>query len=515
MSLKFRVSQPIGQITGGILLVLTSVFPAQAAEQHQMRGAARQSALEAMKVDVRPVAQGRHIGEEVPVEVSLRNANNEPVKATKDTRIEVEAIGQDGKAQRQKVEIKAGETSKTVNVDAERVGVITVKAREADDRLLHGSASVLVRPKAKQPQPDSVAPPRTPIKIKKAAPARTKPIAFQNTQPRYAPAVYQTLFGGYFNRPQVLLAAWSSDDLPRSESSSPRTTRVYGKLMLQVSDRDEGFLADGKDQVKVSAYYLSEDGEKAPTDIQVWLRWTNGELSPQPLIIRRGDDAAEATWTSRWQANASVSLVTSSPRYEVDGPKAFSVKFVPPIYGIALKGPGRLSLVDNETLFAQFYDPQGNPIQTATKRSVTFINKSPKIHLNPLTRVVEAGSSEASTLLLPAALGTSEVEASTPGYKSVIHVVAITGGMVIALWLAGGVAGSLCAFYKYRGSLLWRILTGVITAAVLTWGYVYGALPVTDAAIAHNILSVLFVSVLGGYLSIAGLDYVAKKLKLA
>jgi hypothetical protein len=151
-------------------------------------------------------------------------------------------------------------------------------------------------------------------------------------------------------------------------------------------------------------------------------------------------------------------------------------------------------------------------VQTGTRRRVTFVTKSPTIHVRPAVSDVDPGFSDAPTVLLPAALGTSEIEVSTPGYKTAKYSVAVTAGTVIVLWAIGGVLGSLCAFYKLRGSIVWRVLVGMIAAGVLTWAYVYGALPAIDATIAHNLLSVLFVSILGGYLGIAVLDSIAKRM---
>jgi uncharacterized membrane protein YeaQ/YmgE (transglycosylase-associated protein family) len=58
---------------------------------------------------------------------------------------------------------------------------------------------------------------------------------------------------------------------------------------------------------------------------------------------------------------------------------------------------------------------------------------------------------------------------------------------------------------------LWRIFLGILGGAVLSWLYVYLALPNVSSNLAHNTFSVFFVSVLGGYLGTTVLDIAAKR----
>ena len=94
------------------------------------------------------------------------------------------------------------------------------------------------------------------------------------------------------------------------------------------------------------------------------------------------------------------------------------------------------------------------------------------------------------------------------------HVVEVTGLTVILLCLGGGIIGGVCAFNALKGSLPWRIFLGVVGGAVLAWLYVYLALPKTESRIAHNLVSVLFVSILGGYLGLQALDFAARQVGL-
>lgn len=500
----------------GVLLVVAAglvlLFPCwvRAQKQANMQVQAQRAAKEPLKIDIKPLGQGQKAGDQVPVEIMLLDANNQPVKAVKDTWAEVEIINPSGKSQKRTLELKAGESSKKLDLPTDEAGVANLKVRHKDNELLDGSSSVLIRRKSSAPKPAAAPPPS----VNKAKPARPKPSAMLRG-PAFEPAVYRV--AADFRPARVhLAAAVAYAPQTGGGSHSASSGRNSAKLMLQVADRGiGGVLANGKDPAKVFAHYLSEDGTAAPSDIQVWLRWSNGQLDPHPLIIKKGGFTAEATWISRWPLDATVSFVTSSPKYQLEGPAELPVKFIPPIYGIALVGPEQVSLVDNGTLVARFFDEDGNPIQTATKRRITFVSKTPNLRLNPAVRDVEPGSSEASTVLLPSGSGKTEIEASTPGYKPVNHQVAVTVGTVIALCIIGGVLGGLCSFYQLRGSFFWRIFTGIVAAALFTWAYVYGALPSIESSLAHSLLNVLFVSIVGGYLGIQGVELIAKRFKPA
>ncbi len=83
--------------------------------------------------------------------------------------------------------------------------------------------------------------------------------------------------------------------------------------------------------------------------------------------------------------------------------------------------------------------------------------------------------------------------------------------MVVGLCLGGGMAGGLAAYNKFKGSWFWRLFLGILGGAVLTWMYIFLALPNVGGNLAHNIISVFFVSVVGGYLGITVLDLAAKR----
>lgn len=84
--------------------------------------------------------------------------------------------------------------------------------------------------------------------------------------------------------------------------------------------------------------------------------------------------------------------------------------------------------------------------------------------------------------------------------------------MVLILCLSGGVLGGIAARETLKGSIPWRVFIGIIGAIVLVWICVYAVLPQTHSVIAHNLVSVFVVGIVGGYGGTRVLDFAGKKL---
>lgn len=114
--------------------------------------------------------------------------------------------------------------------------------------------------------------------------------------------------------------------------------------------------------------------------------------------------------------------------------------------------------------------------------------------------------------MLPTALGTSRIEAATPGYRTINRDLRVTGWLVGLLCLLGGIVGGALSYVKTQGKLAMRILTGIFVAYICVWAYVYVGLPKTAAAILHNQTSVFFVAALTSFGGVKGLAKVAQGL---
>ena len=115
-------------------------------------------------------------------------------------------------------------------------------------------------------------------------------------------------------------------------------------------------------------------------------------------------------------------------------------------------------------------------------------------------------------MILPSWVGKGSIFITADRLKATIHPVEVIGASVIMVCLIGGLVGGLISFLESGGAWYTRLIVGVAAGVVLSWAYVFGILQSVDSAIAHNYISVLVVSILGGYVGIKTLDFVLKRL---
>ena len=487
-----KLSWVLPFVLGGTVNAVATA-QSQRPEQSQavMQEHARRAAQKPMKLDVQPVTQGAHLGDKVSVVVTLLDEGNHPATWNRQSQVEVAVTGPSGKAQKYALILGPGQSTAHLSIDTSEVGLLSLKAREINDTLLPGGNSLLVSPKAN---------------LKKAAKAKRR----------------TALFSPARDSAHLLRVATRSPESPASPARSHwpaqeplETSQRSASLMLINSSGKDEILSDGKDFARIQVYYIDPEGSPASSDIKVWLTWTNGVLDPQePLVIKKGDVVTEAHWSSLSVVNATVSIVNSAPKYSVTGSQKLEVSFVPPIHGIAPRSsnPLKLSLVDCEPVVAQFFDQQGRPVQTSKLRHITFISSNPSLHLDPASADVLPNQSETSVFLIPTWSGVSSLDVWTPGYDHQTIEVRVTIWLVLLLCLSGGVAGGIAAKDALKASVIWRIFVGILGAVVLVWICVYAVLPRTHSVIAHNLISVFVVGIVGGYGGTRVLDFAGKKL---
>jgi hypothetical protein len=483
-----------------LLSLLVTDMPLQALSQAQMQSRppmkelARRAAQRPMKLDVHPLTRGARVGDKVSIELSLFDANNQLASWDRQCQIEVGVTNPSGKVDKYLVTIPAGQTAARFTFDAREVGLLTLKARETNDTLLPGGNSMLIGR----------------ARISKRG-RKVKPSDFPSGSVRQSAHVL--LIAAHTGEPQPPRAG--SEGIGQGPTGGSETTAPSSpELLLTNSSGKNEILADGKDFARIQVYYMGPLGEPASSDIRVWLTWSNGKLEPQPLVIKKGESFAEAQWSSLSPVDATVSLVTSAPKYAVEGKQELKVSFVPAIYGVAPSSPNplKLSLIDCEPLVAQFFDREGRTVQTNKRRRITFISSNPSLHLDPPYRDVPPNESAASIFLQPTWSGSSKLDIWTPGYDHQTLEVQVTMWLVLVLCLGGGLVGGIVAKEALKGSIAWRIFVGLVGAIVLVWISVFAVLPQTHSIIAHNLVSVFVVGILGGYGGTRVLDAVGKKL---
>lgn len=460
------------------------------AVSHQplMAGGTQAAANVPMKVHVQPLAKSYRVGDQVTLNVTLRDAYGHIVAAPARTGVVVEWTTPDRRKDSRTVIFQPGDTLQSCHFLANVQGFYHIVARQAENHLRPGSYIIFVS-------------------------KRTAHTAAHSgwLDARLGSGIRSAGKGSFALLRPVAMRLAAVKPVSERDGAQGQSANASPYLMFQFTEGGSEVLADGRDPAVFQVFYVSPDGSGAPRDIKVWLTWSNGDLEPKPLVIQKGANWGEGSLKSKWPVDARVRIVSSSPFYPVVGPDEYTVKFVPPIYGISPVGPGKLPLVDNATLVAKLYGPENKPICTTRKRTVTFTPISSKVYLASERKDIEPGGSNASVLVVPLELGKAQIEVSTPDYEPKIYTVDVTGLAVILLCLGGGVIGGLCAFKAFKGSLIWRIVLGIVGGALLTWLYVFGFLPMTNSHFAHSLLTALFVSIVGGYLGLKVLDFAARQ----
>src|SRR5713226_4730256 len=210
-----------------VTVLLCCIRPAAASPQAPMQMQAQQAAQGPMKLTVKPLAQGARIGSQVTLEVTLLDANNQPVRARYPHRIALELFSPSGKSVKALVTIPPGQSSAHYSFAAQESGLTSVRAHDSDQHLLGSSNSILIRPAPA---------------VKKTIPAKPKHMGFYRGD---APVRWQTV-GLRTLEPLA----------PRLAAQAPAPSVAVENLgspglMLSLTGGEDEFLADGKDAARI------------------------------------------------------------------------------------------------------------------------------------------------------------------------------------------------------------------------------------------------------------------------
>jgi hypothetical protein len=451
---------------------------------------------QAAKVRVKLLSQEILVGSNPQIEITALNAENEEIRVGQDLECEASIQYVSGKTSTQNISIKKGQSSVQLGFLAEETGFVSISVRPVKADIRADRIELIVHPAQKSRNR-----------------ARPSNGVANSAAPRNLNQDSETRSGSSNSLLKTVSFRSFPDPLPLVPTPTPGKPSPLSSatpvLHLSIGDPNGVYRANGKDAAVISALFESPDYSPAPVDIHIWLKLSNGVLSPQqPLRIKRGEFQGTAQLTSLWPAEAHVTYISSSPAYAVQGDTDVTLHFVP--VGAALVGPDKLSVVDSAQVMVVFYDARQNPVAPGKNWQVSLRSTHSKLHLTPASFEVGAASPSGSSVLFPVSWGSDTIQAVVANYTIQPLTIVVTGWMILALCLAGGVAGGLAAYNKLKGSWFWRIFLGILGGGILCWLYVYLALPNVEVNLAHNTFSVFFVALIGGYLGIAVLDFAAK-----
>jgi hypothetical protein len=483
-------------LTGATTLLGTNTrtqqIPAEYRSQidHQAALVASQPA----KISAKLLTPEIRVGGKARVQIDLINVENQSVAPKEDWKCDISIHLPSGGSVEQAAWIKKDSSSGEFEFAATEPGIVTVLVRAPSNKVRGDKLEVIVQS------------PKKSSNKKKNSSMLSRPL----------PTPVATIDPYLVPRNSVALRLVGFSPESQGSASAPEnigkpSPAATERPMLHISTGDVGgtYFANGKDAATISATYESSDLTPAPSDIHVWFHWVNGTLDAQPLLIKKGTFSGITHLTSLRAGDVNLKFVSSTPPYRAEGDTDLTAHFVPPL--VALLGPERLSIVDNTPVMIVFLDAQNNPVAPGKNWSVTLRSKESRLHFGPESFEVPGNSPIGTAQLLPVSWGNDTVEAVVANYNPQPLTVVVTGWIVVGLCLGGGIAGGLAAYSRFKGSWFWRLFLGILGGAVLSWMYVFLALPNVGANVAHSIVSVLFVSILGGYLGTTVLDLAAKR----
>jgi hypothetical protein len=432
------------------------------------------------KLDVE-AARDHRVHDAVSVQVRLLDARNRAATETRPVPVAVQILEPGRPPQTRHLSIPPGQSQASFSWQPGAAGVTVFNVEEVDQRLLEGNDAVLVRPAAPPPRPAPPPPRVRPPARTPRPPARRTPPSCQLRSP---PAPLGNL---------VQVGQWAPT--PAAD--------LFGRphLLVQISGRDTGILANGADAAKIHVFYAAD--VPAPVDIKVWFDWAGGWVEPQPAIIRRGSSEVEALWKSAAAVEASLKISASAPDLPWSQASQLRVSFVPPVKEVRLTGASEMSFLDDLSITATLLDFDGRPVNSGIKRKLSFVTLNPVATVDPATVELAPDQAVVHALVKPTEFfGGAHIQATTDRLHAASHHVRITWLLALLYCVCGGLAGGLVLHLsteKRTGrSLARRLLLGALVGTALAAAAQLGLLMVFGTRIPKSMVVVPLLAFLGG-----------------
>lgn len=317
----------------------------------------------------------------------------------------------------------------------------------------------------------------------------------------------------------ILLSSWfgTARAAPAVRPASPEQTVHQLKILTPASDRR--FLVNGGSRARLQFFLYDAAGQpvNALEDVQVVLE-TDGELKPDPVVIKKGKNSAVAFLRSDQVGLIDVAFRGTIPTLKLhEDTRLDPVRFDDRT--LKLSAVSQASLIEPVTLTLKLLGVDGNPLPTRVRREVTVVMVDPSRGrgvFKPVERTyIEKGDYHTRVNFIPTWPGRVELLAESARLVSVPSTVTVslaplwfaivfTGGVVGSFVdLVGGSAGATAARVLTTWRVLARVFVGVVAGALLYWAYLFGILlpplPAGASALLLHSLTAFFVPLLGAF----------------
>jgi len=452
-----------------------------------------------VKLEIVASAHAVKVGDGVTLNIILRGADNGPAAAPKELGVQVEVNTPAGSLALPNVVIAAGQSAAQVQFQVTAPGMWAVRARNKE--LLEGGTVIYAKPAGLHselnggdavPRPADTAPP---------APASSTVVALSEEQAAQTRGIDELM-----PTPTTPSGAAGTDVAVASPTA---TTGAPAAAVVLATSPDRRLLADNQDAATIYAFLRNGAAER---DVRIQLVASLGTISPNPLVIRKGEFSGQATLVADRVGQARIRYVTEQPEVTVEGGADLQVDFAPPITQLQLRAsPPVVSLLDTPQIVVELQDAAGRAVATDEPRRISLYLEKGNGEIDPVELEVSKGQATGRAGFSPWWMGTTTVAAVTPAIlakSTTLRVMLPT--LLIALTAAGGLIGGVMAFWTKR-TRWWRVVIGLFTGFILYWAMIFGLLQSVPRAAALNPLSAFAVAIIGGYIGPQLLEVMARK----
>ena len=453
-----------------------------------------------VKLEIVPSAHAVSVGDAVTVSVVLRGANNAVVAAPKELSVQFEVKTPSGPLALPNVVIAAGQSGAQVQLQVTAPGMWQVRARNSE--LLEGGTVIYAKPGLhSEIRGGEIAPTQA-----QAAPTAATPsseVALNDVQAPQTRGIDEIM------RTQTTGAGGGGTDVA---VAAPTATEGGAASVLLATSPDRRLLADSQDAATIYAFLRSG---AAGEDVRIQLVASLGTISPNPLVIKKGEFSAQATLVADRVGQARIRYVAEQPDVAIEG-SDLQVDFAPPITQLQLRAsPPVVSLLDAPQIVVELQDATGRAIATDEPRRISLYLEKGDGQIDPVEVDVPKDQATGRAGFTPSWMGTTTVAAVTPTILTKSTTLRVTlPTLLIALTAIGGLIGGVMAFWTKR-TRWWRIVIGLFTGFVLYWAMIFGLLQSIPRAAALNPLSAFAIAIIGGYIGPQLLGVMAKRFGIA
>jgi len=452
-----------------------------------------------VKLEIVPSAHAVSVGDAVTVSVVLHGADNAIVTAPKELSVQFEVKTPAGPLALPNAVIGAGQSSTQVQFQVTAPGMWAVRARNSE--LLEGGTVIYAKPGLHSeirggdtaPTQAQGAPPSAP----------STEVALNDSQAPQTRGIDEIM------RTQAAGAGGTGTEVA---AAAPTATEGGAATVLLATSPDRRLLADSQDAATIYAFLRSG---AAGEDVRIQLVASLGTISPNPLVIKKGEFSAQATLVADRVGQARIRYVAEQPDVAIEG-SDLQVDFAPPITQLQLRAsPPEVSLLDAPQIVVELQDATGRAVATDEPRRISLYLEKGDGQIDPVEVDVPKDQATGRAGFTPSWMGTTTVAAVTPTILTKSTTLRVTlPTLLIALTAIGGLIGGVMAFWTKR-SRWWRIVIGLFTGFVLYWAMIFGLLQSIPRAAALNPLSAFAIAIIGGYIGPRLLGVMAKRFGIA